>query len=76
MEKNSKGIIIGIIIVLVVIIGITLFFTTKNIIGNNEANLDNTQIGPHDAEENIPAGNIATPTDSESDNATDFKETP
>ena len=69
MEKKSKSIILGVVIVLlIVIIGVTIFFVTKQIVENGK----NTQSGPQDASENIPSDTISTPTDNDEANTLNY----
>ena len=86
---KNKGIILGIVIVLIIaIIGVTIYFTSKSIIGNDETNTSNTETETNNEENTIGQGIqdnpdednlaniIATPNDNEGDGSTNFQATP
>ena len=70
MEKKSKSIILGVVIVLlIVIIGVAIFFVNRPIKENDR---DNSVSGPQDPTEYIPSDTISTPTDSDEANTLNF----
>lgn len=76
MEK--KNIIEVILIVLLIfIIGLTIFFVNKNIISNSKSETNNivedeTTKGPRDAKEEIPSETIETPTQNGDNNTAGY----
>lgn len=67
MEKKSKSIILGVVIVLlIVIMGVAIFFVSRQIANNT------TSKGPQDSIETIPSDTISTPTDDEEANTLNF----
>lgn len=81
MENKNRSIILGIsIIVIVIIIGVVIFFVkeqkTEIDVNNTESNIvggdENIESEPKDSSENIPSNTISTPTENNGDNTTDF----
>lgn len=89
MENKNKSIsiIVGtVIIVVIAIIGVSIYFTSKSIIKNNEANNTSTEsngdnniinqgIQDNPEEDNL-ANIIATPNNNEGDSSPNFQATP
>ena len=70
MEKKSKSIILGVVIVLlIVIIGLVISFASGSIIDGDS---NNTVNGPQDHTENIPFNTISTPSDSDGANTLNY----
>lgn len=80
MENKNKSIIIGIVIIVIIaIIGVSMYFTSKSIIGKNETDEQNNTIGQgiqDNPDEDNLANIIATPNENQGDNSSNFKPTP
>ena len=80
MENKNKSIIIGIVIIVIIaIIGVNMYFTSKSIIGKNETDEQNNTIGQgiqDNPDEDNLANIIATPNENQGDNSSNFRPTP